>query len=214
MNISTALMKLAWMSTISYRRILYCHPRLPGALRLPPIDALAQHRKLCTRQRHGPASCLRPYELAAVKTLLEKTNSIAVMPKNFYDVTSPATKKENLARQRTLIQRVLHQAAQAGITTAQIRNSSDQPDLRVGRDHPRKLSTTARTISAFTAPSKLTSVRPGNSMLIVTPGAWLIASSGTVSAGCSSLTVTGNSRTCGSAPPPFLNCPARKSFLQ
>jgi len=200
MNIATALMKLPRVSTISYRRILYCHPRLPCAIRLPPIDALAQHRKLGARQRHGPAGCLRPHELAAVKALLEKTNSIAVMPKNLYEVTSPATKKENLARQRTLIQCALHQAAQAGIAAAQIRDSSHQPDLRVGRDHPRKLFTTARTISASTAPSTLTSVRPGNSMLIVTPGAGLIPSSGSVSAGCSSLTETGNSRTCCSAP--------------
>src|SRR4051794_40225127 len=208
MNIATELMKLAWMSMISYHRILYRHPRLPSAIRLPPIDALAQHRKLRTRQRHGPAGCLRPYELAAVKALLEKTNPIAVMPENFYDVTSPATKKEDLARQRTLIQRTLHQAAQAGITTAQVRNSSHQPDLRVGRDHPRKLPTTARTISASMAPSRLTSVRPGNSMLIVTPGEGL-ATSGSVSAGCSSLTETGNSRTCCSAPLSFPNCPAR-----
>jgi hypothetical protein len=91
---------------------------------------------------------------------LEKTNPIAVVPKNFYEVTSPATKKENLARQRTLIQRALHQAAQAGVAAAHIRDSSNQPDLRVGRNHPRKLSTTARTISASTAPSRLTSVRP------------------------------------------------------
>jgi hypothetical protein len=61
---------------------------------------------------------LRPYELAAVKALLEKTNPIAVVPKNFYDVTSPAAKKENLARQRTLIQRALHQTAQTGIAAA------------------------------------------------------------------------------------------------
>jgi hypothetical protein len=46
---------------------------------------------------------LRPHELAAVKALLEKTNSIAVVPKNFYEVTSPATKEVDLARQRTLI---------------------------------------------------------------------------------------------------------------
>jgi hypothetical protein len=58
---------------------------------------------------------MRPHELAALKALLEKTNSIAVMPKNFYEVTSPATKKENLARQRTPIPRALHQPAQAGV---------------------------------------------------------------------------------------------------
>ena len=75
MNIATALMKSAWVSTISYRRILYCHPRPPCTIRLPPIDALAQHRKLGARQRHRPAGCLRPHELAAVKALLEKTNS-------------------------------------------------------------------------------------------------------------------------------------------
>jgi len=46
---------------------------------------------------------------------LEKANPIAVVPKNFYEVTSPATKKENLARQRTPIQRALHQPAQAGV---------------------------------------------------------------------------------------------------
>ncbi len=61
---------------------------------------------------------MRPHELAALKALLEKTSSIAVMPKNFYEVISPATKKENLARQRTLIQRALPQAVQAGLAAA------------------------------------------------------------------------------------------------
>ena len=121
--------------------------------------------------------------LAAVKALLEKTNSIAVVPKNFYEVSSPAPKKENLARQRTRIQRALHQAAQAGVPAAHICDAGNQPDLSVRRDHPRKLSTTARTIAASKAPSKLTSVRPGNSMLIVTPGTGFVASSGSVSAG-------------------------------
>ena len=54
--------------------------------------------------------------------------------------------------------------------TKRLRHSRHKPDLCVSRDHPRKLSRTARTISASTAPARLTSAPPGNSMFIVNGG--------------------------------------------
>ena len=59
---------------------VYGHERLPGEQWLPPIDAFAQHRKLCPGQRHGPTCCLRPYKLLAVETLHQKTPGVAEKP--------------------------------------------------------------------------------------------------------------------------------------
>src|ERR1700738_3189876 len=76
---------------------LYGHERLPGAHSLSPINAFAQHRKLCARQRHGPACCLRPYKLAAVETLHQKTHAFAVMPKDLNRITSAPAEDEDLS---------------------------------------------------------------------------------------------------------------------
>jgi hypothetical protein len=71
---------------------LYSHNWLPGAHRLPPIDAFTQHRKLCAGERYNTVRGLRPNESAAVETLDEQAHPFTVVPKQFNQVTSAPTK--------------------------------------------------------------------------------------------------------------------------
>src|SRR5579859_2791303 len=113
------------------------------------------------------------------------------MPNQFYLITSAAPEDEHLTRERALVELALHQAAEADKSSAHICYARYEPDLRVGRNHPRSPSRTERMSVASMAPSRLTSARPGISMFIVRCGAKDVFCSGFAADGSSSVTETG-----------------------
>ena len=69
-------------------RDLSCHRWFPCSPRLTPVNTLQKHRQLRTRQCHGSALSLRPYEAAALQALLKKTETIAIEPEQLDQVTA------------------------------------------------------------------------------------------------------------------------------
>src|ERR1700756_361627 len=102
--------------------------------------------------------------MPAVKQFLKNAKAIAVVPQNLDPVASAPAKNIHLPGKRAIVKSVLHLGAQARDAVAHVRESRYNPDLCAGRNHPRKLSSTARTSAASTRPSTLISARPGNSI--------------------------------------------------
>src|ERR1700680_2328896 len=100
------------------------------------------------------------------------------MPNQLYLIASAAPEDEYLPRERARVELALHQATEADKSSAHICYARYKPDLRVGRNHPRSPSRTARMSVASMAPSRLTSARPGISMFIVKWGATTVFWSG------------------------------------
>src|SRR5215472_19152612 len=70
--------------------------RFPSALRAPPIDAFQKHRQLRSRQRNRAASCLRPHKAPALQPLREQAQPVAIEPKNFDQIATPAAEHKHL----------------------------------------------------------------------------------------------------------------------
>src|SRR6266702_4296805 len=86
------------------------------------------------------------------------------MPKQLDDVASAAAKNKDVTAQGTLLQRCLYHGAQPGEASPHVCHSCCDPDLRVGRNHPRRLSNTARITAGSALPTTLTNAWPGNSI--------------------------------------------------
>jgi hypothetical protein len=84
----------------------------PCSLHSSPIDAFKKHRKLRPAEPHRATLGSRPDESAALKPLGEETQTIAVPPKKFYDVASPAAEYEHVSRERLLLKHGLDLSAQ------------------------------------------------------------------------------------------------------
>src|ERR1039457_7131596 len=114
------------------------------------------------------------------------------MPEQFNDVPSAAAKNKDVTAQGTLLQRCLHHGTEPGEAPPHVRHSCRDPDLRVGRNHPRRLSNTARITAGSALPTTLTYAWPGNSICTAAEDAvGAVAPSSCVG---SSWTTTGNRR--------------------
>src|SRR5208283_3590446 len=115
------------------------------------------------------------------------------MPKQFDDVASATAKNKDVTAQGTLLKCCLHHGAQPSEAAPHIRDSRCNPDLRVGWNHPRRLSNTARITAGSALPTTLTYAWPGNSICTAAEDAAGAAASSSCAG--SSWTTTGNRRT-------------------
>src|SRR6266567_1146115 len=90
-----------------------CDFRLPCSLHSPPIDAFQKHRKLRTTQVNRSALGLRPDETAALQSLGEQAQTIAVPPQELYDIASATAKNEHMSGEGLLLQHSLHLATKS-----------------------------------------------------------------------------------------------------
>ena len=108
-------------------RDLPCQWWFPCSARLTPVNAFQKHRQLRTRQRHGSALSLRPYEAATLQALLEKAKAIAIEPEQLDHVAALAAEDENMAGIALLFQHCLDQRTQPLKAATQIREPSGNP---------------------------------------------------------------------------------------
>ncbi len=141
------------MSSAFFR---YCYTSTSGAARAhrpPPVNALKQHRQLCSRQRNAAAFCLRPDETSSLQALGEQTQSVAIEPQQFDQIAPPPAKDEHVSGKRTLFQNRLCNRTQSRESPPKIGHTGRDPDLCGHRrpDHRIRPSTAARTQSGSAA---------------------------------------------------------------
>ena len=149
---------------------------------------------------------LRPDESPTLQALGEQTQTVAIPPKKFYDIPSPAAKHEHMSGERLLMQHVLNLRTQSIKTAAQIRHSCCNPDLGPHRklDHWRRLSRIERNRTGSAPLSTLSRALPGSSMWIA-PLADVATSSDSRLSSAGLVTVTGISAAQGSLSSPRSN---------
>jgi len=76
---------------------------------------------------HRAARRLRPDESTALEALREEAEPIAVPPKHFHTIASPAAKHKKLTRKRIFGELGLHQARETIEPVAQIRETAREP---------------------------------------------------------------------------------------
>ncbi len=168
-------------------------------MRLTPVNALQKHRQLGRRQGHGSAGGLRPYKAAALQPLLKQAESVAIGPKQSYEITALATEDEDMAGIGLPLQDGLDQGAESLKAAPEIGEPGGNPNPRacLQLNQRVKLPRTART-SAGSAPlSTLTRARPGSSMWVEPVDTATRVASGSTTLSGSAATVTGKSQARG-----------------
>ena len=145
-----------------------------------PVNPFQKRRELGRAQLYCPIARVRPDEASTMKAFIEKAHPIRVVPQQFYPVTAPASKDEELSGEWIGRQSRLHQRCESVDPAAHIREACHQPDpyacrqTQHGRDNSR-IST--RNASACTWPHTFTrwplenwiSMQPAGSGLLSQP---------------------------------------------
>src|SRR6266540_4458110 len=150
--------------------------RLPGALRRAPIDAFNQHRELCRCECHRAARLAqrRPDEAAVLQPLVEQTQPVPIPEQDLHGVGLLAAEREEMTRERVLLEHLLHQDCEAVEALSHVRAAERQMDLHArGYDQHRAFSSrsaTYRRTASGSLPAGANTRRPSASSTAIAPG--------------------------------------------
>src|SRR5829696_1691006 len=182
--------------------------RLPGVLRMAPIDAFEQHRQLRWTQMHRAAVRLRPHEASALQALEVQVHSIPAPPQEFDQITSTSAEHEYMPAEWIVLQRGLHLRGQRIHPTAHVGYARGQPYTRTARQGIHRCesaSMTTRSTARSTTPVSRTP--PSGKSISITPpvclaeplraGELCAGTQACTSVPCGSITVTGSNPAAG-----------------
>lgn len=99
------------------------HRQRGGSSRLPPVDALKQHRKLGARQMDLSAIGLGPDKTASLQSFCEQPESVISRPKQLHEIAATPAEDEQVAAQRILFECCLHLRGQPLEPAAHVRHA-------------------------------------------------------------------------------------------
>src|SRR6516165_5014101 len=114
---------------------LACEHGPPRSFRRAPIEAFDQHRELRRSQSHRAARIAQrwPYEATLLQPLGEETEPVSVPEQDLDCVCLPAPEGKEMARERILLEHLLHHDCKAVESLSHVGSAERQVDLHAGR---------------------------------------------------------------------------------